>query len=244
MPQRLFSQFFQRKLSPVWLAAPAGRGHVVRRRWRLIRQARSSLRGPRSSSWPTDSSLPKALPATARGTCCSRISRTTAFSSGPWTVSSPPVKQPCGRSNGLCFDAAGNLWACADEKNELWCVGPGREGHGRGEGVRREAPQRTERPLDSSRRRPLLQRPVLQEVLLAARPAGAGRPGGLLPSARPQTTRRVAADLVQPNGVIGTPDGKTLYVADIGAGKRTPMTFSRTGAWWASGCSVRWVRTG
>ncbi len=30
---------------------------------------------------------------------------------------------------------------------------------------------------------------------------------------------RVVADLVQPNGIIGTPDGKTLYVADIGGGK-------------------------
>ncbi len=30
---------------------------------------------------------------------------------------------------------------------------------------------------------------------------------------------RVTADLVRPNGVIGTPDGKTLYVADHGAGK-------------------------
>ncbi len=29
----------------------------------------------------------------------------------------------------------------------------------------------------------------------------------------------VAEDLQQPNGIIGTPDGKTLYVADIGAGK-------------------------
>ena len=29
----------------------------------------------------------------------------------------------------------------------------------------------------------------------------------------------VATDLKQPNGIIGTPDGKTLYVADIGAGK-------------------------
>ena len=28
---------------------------------------------------------------------------------------------------------------------------------------------------------------------------------------------RVADDLKQPNGIIGTPDGKTLYVADIGA---------------------------
>src|SRR3954451_1021653 len=32
--------------------------------------------------------------------------------------------QPCGRSNGLCFDAHGNLWACADGKNELWRIAP------------------------------------------------------------------------------------------------------------------------
>jgi len=32
--------------------------------------------------------------------------------------------QPSGRSNGLSFDKEGNLWACADEKNELWCIAP------------------------------------------------------------------------------------------------------------------------
>ncbi len=30
--------------------------------------------------------------------------------------------QPSGRSNGLSFDNEGNLWACADEKNELWKI--------------------------------------------------------------------------------------------------------------------------
>ena len=30
--------------------------------------------------------------------------------------------EPCGRSNGLCFDKDGMLWACADEKNELWKI--------------------------------------------------------------------------------------------------------------------------
>jgi gluconolactonase len=34
-----------------------------------------------------------------------------------------------------------------------------------------------------------------------------------------KTLKRVAADLTQPNGIIGSPDGRTLYVADIGAGK-------------------------
>ena len=32
--------------------------------------------------------------------------------------------QPCGRANGLSFDPEGNLWACADEKNELWRIDP------------------------------------------------------------------------------------------------------------------------
>jgi gluconolactonase len=29
----------------------------------------------------------------------------------------------------------------------------------------------------------------------------------------------VAGDLVKPNGIVGTPDGRYLYVADIGGGK-------------------------
>src|SRR5260370_19481552 len=32
--------------------------------------------------------------------------------------------EPCGRSNGLCFDAKGNLLPCADDKNELWSIRP------------------------------------------------------------------------------------------------------------------------
>ncbi len=34
-----------------------------------------------------------------------------------------------------------------------------------------------------------------------------------------KTLTRVIDDLKQPNGIIGTPDGKLLYVTDIGAGK-------------------------
>jgi gluconolactonase len=34
-----------------------------------------------------------------------------------------------------------------------------------------------------------------------------------------KTLKRVTDDLVQPNGIVGTPDGKTLFVADIGANK-------------------------
>ena len=34
-----------------------------------------------------------------------------------------------------------------------------------------------------------------------------------------KTVKLIAGDLKQPNGIIGTPDGKTLYVADIGDNK-------------------------
>ena len=40
---------------------------------------------------------------------------------------------------------------------------------------------------------------------------------------------RVISDMVRPNGVIGTPDGKTLYVADHGAGKIFVYTVNEDG---------------
>ncbi len=30
--------------------------------------------------------------------------------------------EPSGRANGLSFDKEGNLWACADETNQLWRI--------------------------------------------------------------------------------------------------------------------------
>jgi len=144
--------------------------------------------------------------------------------------------QPCGRANGLSFDAHGNLWACADEKNELWRIDPGRKVT---VVVKDYQGKLLNGPNDvwihptrlanlASGRRDL----DLQEL-----------PGGLyftdpyyqrpywkrgpkemdecvyFVSSDGKTLKRVIGDLKQPNGIIGTPDGKTLYVADIGAGK-------------------------
>jgi gluconolactonase len=44
-----------------------------------------------------------------------------------------------------------------------------------------------------------------------------------------KTLTRVTEDLVQPNGIIGTPDGKLLYVADIRAGKTYVYTINTDG---------------
>ena len=49
-------------------------------------------------------------------------------------------------------------------------------------------------------------------------------------SADRQRLVRVTRDLDKPNGIIGTPDGKRLYVADIGAGKTYGYEMAADGA--------------
>jgi gluconolactonase len=127
--------------------------------------------------------------------------------------------QPCGRSNGLCFDNMGNLWACADEKNELWCI----------------APDKNVKIILSEYQGKLLNGPndlwITPNGGIYLTDPYYQRPWWLH-SSMPQecqgvyylkpdhkTLIRVINDLVQPNGIVGSPDGKTLYVADIGGNK-------------------------
>jgi gluconolactonase len=124
-------------------------------------------------------------------------------------------KQPAGRANGMYFDAKGNLIACADEKTELWSITP--DG----------SPTVLVKEFDGKR----LNGP--NDVWV--RPDGAmyltdpfyGRPwwdykqkpqeieAVYFLSADRKTFKRVITDYQKPNGIIGTPDGKTLFVADI-----------------------------
>jgi gluconolactonase len=127
--------------------------------------------------------------------------------------------QPAGRANGMYFDARGYLLACADEATELWSI----------------APDGTHAVLASQYGGLPMNGP--NDVWI--------HPGGAIYAtdpfyARPWWTRttrpqegehvyrlsadrkawaRVATDLVKPNGIIGSPDGRTLFVADIGADK-------------------------
>lgn len=120
-----------------------------------------------------------------------------------------------GRANGLYFDVDGNLLACADEKSELWSITPEKEvtvlvDHFNGKRLngpndlwidpaggiyftdpyyQREYWERTESEIDE---RVYYLTPDRKDLFI------------------------VIDDLVQPNGIIGTSDGKTLYVADIG----------------------------
>lgn len=127
--------------------------------------------------------------------------------------------QPSGRSNGMFFDLKGNLWSCADEKNELWLIRPdkkveiiAREYEGKvfnGPNDVWVAPNGSIYITDPFYKRSWWDHtgmPQDKQCVYYINPDH-------------KTIRRVADDLEQPNGIVGTSDGKTLYVADIKAGK-------------------------
>ncbi len=126
--------------------------------------------------------------------------------------------QPAGRANGLTFDKDGNLWACADEKNELWKISADKkvkvvlkDYEGKllnGPNDIWIHPNGTVYFTDPHYKRPYWKRGPKEMEECVYRVSADGK----------QFTR-IIADLKQPNGIIGTPDGKLLYVADIGAGK-------------------------
>ena len=126
---------------------------------------------------------------------------------------------PAGRANGMCFAPDGNLLVCADEQMELWSVTP----EGKSTVIAKgHAGKEFNGPND-----------------VWACPQGGGcyftdpfyKRTWWTHTAAPQGTqqvyfmpkggapRRVTEDLTVPNGIVGTTDGKTLYVADIGAKK-------------------------
>ncbi len=125
--------------------------------------------------------------------------------------------EPAGRANGMCFAPDGNLLVCADEKTELWSVTPDKK-------VTVLTKSYEEKPFNGP-----------NDVW--AMPQGGGcyftdpfyKRSWWDYSEPPQPTRqvywlaaggkpeRVTDDLTQPNGLVGTPDGKVLYVSDIDA---------------------------
>ncbi len=138
--------------------------------------------------------------------------------------------QPAGRANGMFFDKQGKLIACADEHTELWSITPDGQHTVLAkeyEGKKLNAPNDVWVRKDGSLffTDPFYKRPwwdydkapqTTEQVYFL--------------SADRKTLKRVTTDLVQPNGIIGTPDGKMLFVADIGANKTYRYDIQRDGS--------------
>ena len=127
--------------------------------------------------------------------------------------------QPSGYSNGMYFDARGNLIACADEHNQLWSIAPDKtvtvlvtnyQGkYMNGPNDVWVAPNGGMFITDPFYKRDWWDHTTMamtnEEVFYLA------------PDRK--TLTMVTDDLKKPNGITGTPDGKSLYVSDIGAGQ-------------------------
>ncbi len=127
--------------------------------------------------------------------------------------------RPCGRANGLCFDAEGNLWACADEKNELWRIDP----RGNVTVVVKDHQGKLLNGPNDLWIHPnggiYLTDPYYKRAYWKRGAKEQDKEAVYYLAPDHKTLTRVADDLKQPNGIIGTPDGKTLYIADIMAGR-------------------------
>lgn len=139
-------------------------------------------------------------------------------------------KQGAGRANGTCFDTQGNLWTCSDEHNGLWRFAPdgtptvvvadyeGRRLNGPNDvWVRPDGGLYLTDPFYVRSYWDHGHQEQDTEGVYFLPPHGARLVG-------------VVSDFVKPNGLIGTPDGKTLYVADIGAGKTYSYTVMPDGS--------------
>jgi gluconolactonase len=134
-----------------------------------------------------------------------------------------------GRSNGLSFDPKGNLLACADEKNELWCISPKKKVTVLIKdlnGLRLNGPNDLwVHPkggiyfTDPFYLRPYWthKEPDIKEQKVYYLPK------------KSKVPIAVADSLMQPNGIVGTPDGKYLYVSDLKAGKTYKYLVNKAG---------------
>lgn len=183
-------------------------------------------------------------PLTAPGATLVRVANTFAFTEGPatdrfghvfftdqpndrivrWDAATGELTdwlKPAGRANGTYFDKDGHLLACADELNQLWSIAPDktvtvlvRDLEGKLFNGPNDLWIRPDGGLYFTD--PLYPRPYWKRDKTTQMP---GQQVYFLGANRKTSPRAVATDLKQPNGIIGTPDGKTLYVADIGAAR-------------------------
>lgn len=124
-----------------------------------------------------------------------------------------------GRSNGMYFDRNGNLITCADMDNQIWQF----DKEGNHQVIYEDTLNAHNGPNDLWMDKkngiyftdPLYVRNYWKRDSISKRN---GRNVYYLSADRKKITA-VATNFVQPNGITGTPDGKKLYVADIGANK-------------------------
>ena len=136
-----------------------------------------------------------------------------------------------GRSNGLYLDKKGNIISCADEHNQLWLISP-------------------------EKKVTVLVNNIGGEILNGPNDVWVNPVNGDIYFTDPYYKRKYWADdhphiaaqnvyylaknktkpvlaegqLTRPNGIVGSPDGRFLFIADIGAGKTYKYNIDKDGS--------------
>ncbi|QPH40814.1 SMP-30/gluconolactonase/LRE family protein [Pedobacter endophyticus] len=124
-----------------------------------------------------------------------------------------------GRANGTYFDKKGNLIVCADENNQIWSIDKNKKAtvlFSDFEGKKVNGPN--DIWIDAKGGIYFTDPYYQRDYWTRQKPEIEKQRVYYLPKGKKQATI-VADDLLKPNGIVGTPDGKFLYVADMNANK-------------------------
>jgi gluconolactonase len=134
-----------------------------------------------------------------------------------------------GRANGLYFDKKGNLISCSDEKDELWSIAPDKKVTvlvKDFEGKKLNGPNDLWIAPDGGiyLTDPFYKRPWWDHQ-------SSEQDGEHVYYLAPGAAKliRVATDFEKPNGIIGTPNGRYLYIADIKGNKTWRYSINKDG---------------
>ncbi len=136
---------------------------------------------------------------------------------------------PSGRSNGMCFDNHGNLVSCADEHDQLWSIDP----NGKATVLVKDYKgKRLNGPNDvfvTSQGKIYFTDPYYQRDYWKRKsPDIDGQKVYYLAGENDPVV--VVDNMEKPNGIVATPDGKYLYVADIQANKTFRFNIAEDGS--------------
>ena len=124
-----------------------------------------------------------------------------------------------GRANGTYFDKKGNLIVCADENNQIWSIDKNKKIKvlfSDYEGKKVNGPN--DIWLDAKGGIYFTDPYYQRDYWTRKSPEIQGQKVYYLPKGKKEAIV-VTDDIIKPNGIVGTQDGKFLYVADMGANK-------------------------
>ncbi|WP_181304512.1 SMP-30/gluconolactonase/LRE family protein [Rufibacter sp. XAAS-G3-1] len=151
-----------------------------------------------------------------------------------WLASTGEIRlftEQAGRSNGLYFDRKGNLIAAADMDNQLWAFDQGGRHTVLVSGYEGKLLNGPNDLWIAPTGAIYLTDPLYKRNYWTRNPEKQ-QDGEHVYYLSPDRSRfyRVDESLVKPNGIVGTPDGKKLYVADAEAGKTFVYTIKADGS--------------